>query len=69
MGLMLAGKSLGLDTHPMDGFDMDAVRTEFKIPDNFWIPLLLCVGYFKTGQTLAPPKWRKSVDEILVRFD
>lgn len=69
MSLMLAAKSLGLDTHPMDGFDMDAVRKEFKIPDNYWIPLLISVGYFKSDQTLPPPKWRKTVDEILVRFD
>ncbi|MEZ4565597.1 MAG: nitroreductase family protein [Desulfobacterales bacterium] len=28
MGLMLAAKSLGLDTHPMDGFDIDKVRAD-----------------------------------------
>ncbi len=69
MSLMLAAKSLGLDTHPMDGFDIDAVRSEFKIPDNYWIPLLVSVGYFRSDQELTPPKWRKSVDEIIVRFD
>lgn len=69
MGLMLAAKSLGLDTHPMDGFDLEGVRQELSIPDNYWIPLLLAVGYFKEDQTLAPPKWRKSYDEIIVRFD
>ena len=69
MSLMLAAKSLGLDTHPMDGFDIDAVRSEFKIPDNYWIPLLLSVGYFKSDQQLSPPKWRKTTDEIIVRFD
>jgi len=69
MALMLAAKSLGLDTHPMDGFDLDAVRAEFKIPDHYWIPLLIAVGYFKSDKTLSPPKWRKTVDEIVVRFD
>jgi nitroreductase len=69
MGLMLAAKNLGLDTHPMDGFDIDAVRAEFKIPDHYWIPLLLSVGYFRSDKTLDPPKWRKSVDDITVRFD
>ena len=69
MSLMLAAKSLGLDTHPMDGFDIDAVRAEFKIPDNYWIPLLLSVGYFNADQELSPPKWRKTIDEIIVRFD
>ena len=68
MALMLAAKNLGLDTHPMDGFDHDAVRKEFNIPDNYWIPLLLAVGYFKKDMELAPPKWRKTVEEIVVKF-
>lgn len=69
MAFMLAAKSLGVDTHPMDGFDMDAIRVEFKIPDNYWIPLLIAVGYFRSDKALPPPKWRKTVDEIVVRFD
>lgn len=68
MSLMLAAKSLGLDTHPMDGFDIDGVRQAFNIPENYWIPLLLPIGYFKADQTLAPPKWRKNFDEIVVKF-
>ncbi len=69
MSLMYAAKSLGLDTHPMDGFDMDMVHEEFRIPDNFWIPLLLAVGYFRSDKTLEPPKWRKSYEEIVVSFE
>jgi nitroreductase len=69
MALMLAAKNFGLDTHPMDGFDLEGVRREFKIPDRFWIPLLIAVGYFRSDQRLMPPKWRKSYDEIVVRFD
>jgi nitroreductase len=68
MALMLASKNLGLDTHPMDGFDHEAVRKEFNISENYWIPLLLAVGYFKEGMELAPPKWRKAYDEIVVKF-
>jgi nitroreductase len=68
MSLMLAAKNLGLDTHPMDGFDHDGVKKAFDIPDNYWVPLLLAVGYFDTGKTLAPPKWRKTFDEIVVKF-
>ncbi len=69
MALMLAAKHLGLDTHPMDGFDHQAVRELFKVPERYWIPLLLAVGYFKAGETLLPPKWRKSVPEIVVDFE
>jgi nitroreductase len=68
MSLMLAAKNLGLDTHPMDGFDYEAVRKAFNIPDNYWVPLLLAVGYFKQDAELAPPKWRKAFEEIVVKF-
>jgi nitroreductase len=68
MAMMLAAKNMGLDTHPMDGFDHEEVRKEFNIPDNYWIPLLLAVGHFKEDQELAPAKWRKTYDEIVVKF-
>ncbi len=68
MSLMYAATSLGLETHPMDGFDHEAVRKEFKIPGNYWIPLLLAVGYMKPGLKLHPPKWRKTYEEIVVSF-
>ena len=67
MTLMYAAKSLGLDTHPMDGFDHDGVRKAFEIPENYWIPLLLAVGYFDDTKTLQPPKWRKTFEEIVLR--
>jgi nitroreductase len=68
MNLMLAAKNLGLDTHPMDGFDLEGVREAFQIPDKYWIPLLLAVGYFRKDADLSPPKWRKTYEEIVVRF-
>jgi nitroreductase len=67
MALMFAAKHLGLDTHPMDGFDHDAVRKEFQIPESYWIPLLMAVGYFDGTKTLLLPKWRKTYDEIVLR--
>jgi nitroreductase len=69
MGLMYAATSLGLETHPMDGFDHEGVRKAFNIPDNYWIPLLLAVGYPKPDLERLPPKWRKTQDEIVVSFD
>lgn len=69
MSVMLAAKDLGVDTHPMDGFDIDAVCNEFQIPENFWIPLIMSVGYFRSDKTLLPAKWRKSYEEIVARFD
>ncbi|MFH2058743.1 MAG: nitroreductase family protein [Pseudomonadota bacterium] len=69
MSLMYAAKSLGIDSHPMDGFNHDKVMAEFKIPSHFYIPLLISFGYFDRAKTLADPKWRKDFDDIVVRFD
>lgn len=68
MSLMYAATSLGLSTHPMDGFDHEGVRKEFNIPDTYWVPLLISVGYLKPGVELHPPKWRKNYDDIVVSF-
>lgn len=68
MSLMLAAKDAGLDSHPMDGFDIDGVRKAFNIPEQYWIPLLLAIGHFDKTKTLIPPKWRKSYDEIKIEF-
>lgn len=68
MALMYAATSVGLDTHPMDGFDQAGVKQAFNIPDNYWVPLLLAVGYRKPGLELTPPKWRKTAEEIRVSF-
>ena len=68
MILMLTAKHLVLDTHPMDGFDHEAVREEFNIPDDYWIPVILALEYFNKSKEVLPPKWRKSFDEIVVRF-
>jgi hypothetical protein len=53
----------------MDGFDHAGVRKAFNIPDNYWIPLLLAVGHFDESKKLHPPKWRKTFEEIVVRFN
>ncbi|MBN1365465.1 MAG: nitroreductase family protein [Syntrophaceae bacterium] len=68
MSLMLAAKDAGLDSHPMDGFDIDGVRKAFNISDQYWIPMLIAIGHFDKTKTLLPPKWRKSYDEILINF-
>ena len=65
MTFMYAAADLGLRTHPMDGFDHEAVRSAFAIPKRYWIPLLLAVGYLKPGVTVTPPKWRFTPEEFL----
>jgi nitroreductase len=68
MSLMYAATSLGLETHPMDGFDHEAVKKEFNIPQNYWIPLLLAVGYKQSDLEVHPAKWRKCYEDIMVEF-
>ncbi len=69
MSLMYAATARGVQTHPMDGFDHDAVRKEFNIPDNYWIPLLMAVGYHAKNAEILPVKKRKSFDELVLSFD
>jgi putative NAD(P)H nitroreductase len=66
LALMLAAKELGLDSHPMDGFDHDGVVEEFSIPENFFVPMLIAVGHFNQSKTLLPRNWRKPYDQIVL---
>jgi nitroreductase len=65
MNLMLAAKGLGIETHPMDGFDEDCIKKEFNIPADKIIPMLIAVGSLKAGITLLPRAFRRSVGEFV----
>ncbi len=64
MTLMIAAKGLGLEAHPMDGFDEACIKKEFKIPEDKIIPMLIAVGYRKEGATLLPRAFRRDIDEF-----
>ncbi len=66
MNLMIAAKGLGLQTHPMDGFDEEAIKKEFHIPADKIIPMLVAVGYLKKGINLLPRAFRRPIDEFTV---
>ncbi len=66
MNLMIAAKGLGLETHPMDGFDEEAIKKEFHIPADKIIPMLVAVGYLKKGVNLLPRAFRRPIDEFTV---
>ncbi len=68
MNLMIAAKGMGLETHPMDGFDEECVKREFNIPEDKIIPMLIAVGYLRQGITLLPRAFRRSIDEF-VKFE
>jgi putative NAD(P)H nitroreductase len=65
MNLMIAAKGLGLDTHPMDGFEEDCIKKEFNIPQDKIIPMLIAVGYLRDGVTLLPRAWRREIKEFV----
>ncbi|MDP2157289.1 MAG: nitroreductase family protein [Nitrospirota bacterium] len=65
MNIMIAARGLGLETHPMDGFDEDCIKKEFNIPPDKIIPMLITVGYLRTGITLLPRAYRKSVEDFV----
>jgi len=68
MNLMLTAKGLGLETHPMDGFDEECVKGEFDIPDDKIIPMLVAVGYLRSGITLLSRAFRRKLNEF-VKFE
>jgi putative NAD(P)H nitroreductase len=68
MNLMITAKGLGLETHPMDGFDEECVKREFNIPAGKIIPMLIAVGNLRSGITLLPRAFRRRIEEF-VRFE
>jgi putative NAD(P)H nitroreductase len=65
MSIMLAAKGLGLETHPMDGFDEQMVKEDFDIPDRVVIPMLIAIGNLREGVKLLPRAMRFSYNDIL----
>ena len=63
MNLMLAAHAKGLGCGPMIGFDPEAVKQAFHIPDRFLVVMLLAVGYAAPGNPARKP--RRTVDETL----
>ncbi len=68
MTLMIGARGLGLETHPMDGFDERCIKDAFGIEEDKMIPLLIAVGYKKKGITLLNRPTRMEVDEFVRIF-
>lgn len=65
MNIMLAAKDLGLETHPMDGFDEACVKKEFQIPEDKIIPMLVAVGHLRSGTKLLPRAFRRNFSDFV----
>ena len=65
MTIMLAAKSMGYDSSPMDGFDFDAVAKIIKLPEDHVISFMIAVG--KGTQPPWPKGGQLSYDEVVIR--
>lgn len=65
MSLMIAAKALGLETHPMDGFDEDGVKELFNLGPEYIVPLLVAVGYPRPGLVLPERPFRRDLKEFV----
>lgn len=64
MSVMIAARGLGLETHPMDGFDEDAVKKEFGVDAGDTVICLVAVGWPKPGAKPLPRAWRRAPEEF-----
>ncbi len=63
MNLMICAKSLGFDSHPMDGFDEKAIKKNFSIPEDNIVPLIIAVGKHDKSKKLLPRAMRFKFEE------
>jgi len=62
--LMLAAKSLGYDSCPMDGFDSTAVSQLINLPEDHVIAMFVAIG--KRTQGAWPRSGQLSLDEVVI---
>ena len=62
--LMLAAKSMGYDSCPMDGFDFEAVAKLINLPDDHLITMFVAIG--KGVQEPWPRQGQISYDEAVI---
>jgi nitroreductase len=62
--IMLAAKSMGYDTCPMDGFDYDAVGELINLPDDHTVAMFVVVG--KAIEPAKPRPTQLPMDEIII---
>jgi len=63
--LMLAAKSMGYDSCPMDGFDFDKVAEIIGLPEGHLISFMIAIG--KGTQPAWPKPGQLSYDEVVIK--
>jgi len=62
--LMLAAKSIGYDSCPMDGFDFDEVAKLIKLPEDHVIAMFVAIG--KGTKDAWPRPGQLPLDEVII---
>jgi len=62
--LMLAAKSMGYDSCPMDGFDFDKVGQLIQLPDDHVVAMFVAIG--KAKKDAMPRGGQLAMDEIVI---
>jgi nitroreductase len=73
MSLVLQAHALGLATHQMGGFDRDAFRRAFSIPDDMQLIAMIAIGHYGDESALdealrereTAPRVRKPIGETM----
>jgi nitroreductase len=63
--IMLAAKSMGYDSCPMDGFDFDAVAKIINLPEDHVITMFIAIG--KGTKEAWPRPGQLSQDEVMIK--
>lgn len=63
--LMLAAKSMGYDSCPMDGFDFDAVAKLINLPSDHVISMFIAIG--KAIEPAFPRSGQLDLNEIVIK--
>ena len=63
--LMLAAKSMGYDSCPMDGFDFDKVAEIINLPENHVIAMFVAIG--KGTKDSWPRPGQLPLDEVVIK--
>lgn len=64
MNIMLAARNRGWDTHPMDGFDIEAVGKLFDLPEKYLPVMLVALGKRAPDRQLLPRAMRRNFDQV-----
>lgn len=67
MSIMNAAASLGVASHPMDGFDAASLRQSFNIPERYDIVMIVALGYRSDGKDYKPRGIRRDFEDAVIR--